>query len=924
MGSRFSKFKKFVATVGECGLVVSLYTVLALIFTYPLVLNYSDYVIGCMESDVWKHLWGMWWMHGRLIEDKVLPLHTFLLNYPYGGALYFIDSLNGLLSLPLQSFLTIVQTFNTMVIFNLVLAASGTYLLVKGLTGRPMASFAAGTVYAFSAYMGSSIASGITESINIGWMPFFCHYFIRLFKTRSWKDACWAAVFFSLNTLGCWYFGTFAVLFAVFYYIWLLAERSGQIRRDISADLFRFLLPPWNPEFTSGLVILSCWWYLMTKLSALPVHLGTGFVLFSDLVACVFMPLFIAAAWYIWSSPRTPFSSRYWLLVVLACEMLVSYWPCSYLWNKAGMSWNWQPLSFGLAVCLGWGIVWAVTKLCFTLLYKWSAPASRSEAAAVQISQASVALRMVAAKFWLMKILSLLFFGAAGLAMSSGNVLWGGIGGSLTLSFLLLVLASIWQHSVLTGCIKEAAAVSGGAVCSSAPLFVRWAHYSLANFNFIIWGLILAMLLVQYLLAYDYSPLGLFFVWLACAQMVELLPFVSRRWRLNFERYLNKRWSVSINDLSRIYWHGYFKVPCFMVLVCAVMIAGPFIAFKSTINASDSIVFRGRSEMNVDLHLSRQFYNVMTLKDFFVGGKERAVESYTVDRLIRACYVGWCALALSVGGLLWGRRRRDRGYWVFCTLIFMMFATGPFMYVSDEIYSTVKSPLYMFFFRYFPTFSAISIPFRFSILVMLSLAVLSAYTLADLERQLSKREGLLLTVAVCAAILFEVSVFSPSPFPLPLSEAKMPQYCADIAAAGGDYGLIDFPIQRTRGELLPGEYFFYQTGHLQAIPNRVEGTIPLFVYQNSFTSYLFILEHSKGDIPERSREELDVGFSDLMRFRFRYIVVHNNYLRRRAKEKLHIMLRFYCGEPKRYPKGVYVYTIPRPSELSSDVKIKET
>ena len=83
------------------------------------------------------------------------------------------------------------------------------------------------------------------------------------------------------------------------------------------------------------------------------------------------------------------------------------------------------------------------------------------------------------------------------------------------------------------------------------------------------------------------------------------------------------------------------------------------------------------------------------------------------------------------------------------------------------------------------------------------------------------------------------------------------------------------------------------------------------------TSYLFILEHSQGDIPYRSKEELDLGFSDLQRFRFRYLVVHDNYLRRHAKEKVHNMLRFYCGEPKHYPKGIYVYTIPAISETKA-------
>ena len=61
------KLSKMLSQVGEGLAVVGLYTLLALIFTYPLVLNYSDYIVGHMESDVWKHLWGFWWVRRRLI-----------------------------------------------------------------------------------------------------------------------------------------------------------------------------------------------------------------------------------------------------------------------------------------------------------------------------------------------------------------------------------------------------------------------------------------------------------------------------------------------------------------------------------------------------------------------------------------------------------------------------------------------------------------------------------------------------------------------------------------------------------------------------------------------------------------------------------------------------------------------------------------
>lgn len=908
------KLSKMLSQVGEGLAVVGLYTLLALIFTYPLVLNYSDYIVGHMESDVWKHLWGFWWVRRRLIQDCVLPLHTFLLNFPYGGALYFIDSLNGVLSVPLQSFLSIVQTFNTIVIFNLVLAASGTYVLVKGMTAHRAAAFSAGAVYAFSAYMGSSIASGITESINIGYLPFFCHYFMCQFRTRSYKDAFLAALFFSLNTLGCWYFGTFAVLFAVFYYVWLLYKRLAAGGCCSFAKRLKVFLSYSGGSLLYSVFLLAVFVLFAQNLLQTAEHLHVGFILFADFNSAVFGPLIFAAALCAWAeaSNKPSWLQRHAMLIIFMAQLLLSLTVGPQLWAWGEWGWRCNFFTFALAVSFGW-LGAALSAWAATAYFYGSARASVSNSAlqsstSLWLNTFLDALAWPQLKLWLWLVFYVASFGVASLAFYYGSA-WGqGISGRWLVGGVWLVLSLTLYRYLLSRTLQQTETLS---------LLERFCRYHLYSFTLAV-GVQSLLLFVLYIsLARTYPWWQIWLFWLLGATIVECLAFFSRKWSQALEQSLQSVWHVSFNEAAALYWHNFFKVPFFMVCLCLAFILGPMLAFQSTINAGDSIVFRGRSEMNVDLHLSRQFYNVMTIKDFLVGGKERAVESYTVDRLIRACYIGWGALFLAFGGCFWGRKRLERSFWVFIGLIFMIFTTGPFMYISDEIYSTVKSPLYMLFFRYFPTFAAVSIPFRFSVLVMLSVSILSAYTLADLAHLLGKKEHALVCASFCMAVLFEVAVFSPSPFPLPLSEAHMPRYCLDIAQKGGDYGLIDFPIQRTRGELLPGEYFFYQIGHLKAIPNRVEGTIPLFVYQNALTSYLFILEHSQGDIPYRSKEELDLGFSDLQRFRFRYLVVHDNYLRRHAKEKVHNMLRFYCGEPKHYPKGIYVYTIPAISETKA-------
>lgn len=184
--------------------------------------------LGHPESDVWKHLWGMWWFRHSLADRKTLPLYCFDLNFPDGGYLYFADPLNALLSLPLQAVLPLPLTYNLLVLGQLVLGALGAFVLVRQVTGSRAGALVGGTVYAFSPIvLAYSLGSGVTETLHVAWLPLHLAALLRLLERPGDRGVLVAgAATFALAAFGSWYYGLFlALLEAVVLAGWSWANR---------------------------------------------------------------------------------------------------------------------------------------------------------------------------------------------------------------------------------------------------------------------------------------------------------------------------------------------------------------------------------------------------------------------------------------------------------------------------------------------------------------------------------------------------------------------------------------------------------------------------------------------------------------------------------------------------------------------------
>jgi hypothetical protein len=184
---------------------------LALFVTAPVWLDPRGTVLGHPGADTYNHLWG-YWQVATALGDGESPLHTLLLRFPEGGALWFIDMFGALVSAPLQALAGPAVALNTVVTLRVALAALGAGLLAYQVTGSRAGAAVAGVIYGASPYALGQIHNGITETLALGWLPLTLWGALRFRADPGRRSGLLAGVLLAITALTNWYYGLFAVL----------------------------------------------------------------------------------------------------------------------------------------------------------------------------------------------------------------------------------------------------------------------------------------------------------------------------------------------------------------------------------------------------------------------------------------------------------------------------------------------------------------------------------------------------------------------------------------------------------------------------------------------------------------------------------------------------------------------------------------
>ncbi|MCZ7581829.1 MAG: hypothetical protein M5R36_00050 [Deltaproteobacteria bacterium] len=203
----------------RAGLAIAgfLYLALALFITWPVVTDPSRLVIGGDHTDIWKHLWGWWRTDRAIFHYHELPYAVRDVNHPSHGVLYHIDFLNSLIVIPLSRMFGMILGANLLIWGQLVAGALAMFALARDFVGRQIPAFVSGLIYGFAPYVLTlGLASGVSERMNLAWMPLFFLAVFRLLNRYRLRYFLGAGAAFFLAALGCWKYAMFIYVLMVF------------------------------------------------------------------------------------------------------------------------------------------------------------------------------------------------------------------------------------------------------------------------------------------------------------------------------------------------------------------------------------------------------------------------------------------------------------------------------------------------------------------------------------------------------------------------------------------------------------------------------------------------------------------------------------------------------------------------------------
>lgn len=231
------------------------YLLLAIVLTYPLILNVATHVPGDGSDDP-ALAWNLWWVPFALINLGQSPIYTDYMFYPIGLnlAFYTLTYLNAFLSIPFQYALNVIVATNVNVWLSFALSGFGAYLLMKYLFKvqgsksdvstsnlKPqtsnlelVAAFVAGAVYAFSSNKFLYVALGQFNIASSHWIPFYVLFLLKLTDDRRRmtdareiiKLGFLLGLFLLFQSLSEFIFASFLIIFTLLYLIyWFIKNR---------------------------------------------------------------------------------------------------------------------------------------------------------------------------------------------------------------------------------------------------------------------------------------------------------------------------------------------------------------------------------------------------------------------------------------------------------------------------------------------------------------------------------------------------------------------------------------------------------------------------------------------------------------------------------------------------------------------------
>lgn len=192
------------------------FTLLAAIFTWPLVLHLRSYIFG-FPGDPFAALWRIWWWGYAHLNKLNLFISPLL---PVNSAVSV--SIDSPLTITWQTILSLilgdVATYNFLTLLPFVASGLTMSLLGYYLTKSRVSSFVCGVFYTFSLYHIWQASSHFTLA-EIEWFPLLLLSLFYLKDKRNILAALFASLSFAFTFFSQYYYGFFGALFAAGFFV---------------------------------------------------------------------------------------------------------------------------------------------------------------------------------------------------------------------------------------------------------------------------------------------------------------------------------------------------------------------------------------------------------------------------------------------------------------------------------------------------------------------------------------------------------------------------------------------------------------------------------------------------------------------------------------------------------------------------------
>lgn len=220
------------------------FLLLALLFTYPLVLDFTDSIVGGTQGDGIYFVWLVRWYQGFFLGENPHIFFNPMMNYPQGWNLSTTDTSLAALtpSIPFSILWGPVAGFNVGMWLSFVFSGLAMYAWVYRHTKSQAASLLAGTIYAF---FPNRIAHYDAGHLNLSATAWFPLYFMSLYEvlrapqTSNWlrQRSHWCWMLLCAGSLGLiaftsMYYLLFTLLITLVFVIgYAVFEPRSQVRR---------------------------------------------------------------------------------------------------------------------------------------------------------------------------------------------------------------------------------------------------------------------------------------------------------------------------------------------------------------------------------------------------------------------------------------------------------------------------------------------------------------------------------------------------------------------------------------------------------------------------------------------------------------------------------------------------------------------